>query len=99
MVEQQEIKKMYRTSKWDDKIEVIGVISETEKTVTIKNTYNGRLDRENKVGSYKIWHQTREDAVNHLLGRYKLEIESAHKVISDNQKLMDELIDREGLIK
>lgn len=86
---------MYKTYKWSNKIEEIDVIKYTDKTVTYLR--GRREDRENKVSSYHCWHETKEDAINHLKKQYLSEVSYAEERLLNSKKKLEELIKLYGI--
>jgi hypothetical protein len=78
---------MYKTEKWSNKILELEVLKSTDKTVTYMR--GERQDRELLVSSYHYWHNTKEDALNHLKQRYLSKIEYAEKEIAEAKKNLE----------
>jgi hypothetical protein len=79
------MKTMYRAAHWNGEIKEIEVLRTTEKTVTTKN------GRENRMGEYASWHDTKHDAVQHLLSLSKARINQAQKVIEQQNSIIEKL--------
>lgn len=59
----------YMTKKYNTEIERIAVLSETEKTITFFCPFFKKPRRAMKSSRYEMYHDTWEDAKDHLLGR------------------------------
>ncbi len=71
--------KKYKTSKWDETIEEVEIVKESESCIWVNTERFGkpRLDRHLKDSAYCIYHDTWEKAYNYLLGRSKDKILAA----------------------
>jgi len=83
---------MFKTGKYSNEIIEKEIIRTTEHQVVYLN-HHGKEDREAKIGSYHVWHETKNLAENYLLNRIDRNIRYAEEQIerlkNDRIKLIE----------
>lgn len=70
-------------------IEAIEIISETARYVTYYNFARQEIVKSPKKAKYHIWHDTFQEAKNHLIGWIGLELRTAEFQVRCKQEALD----------
>lgn len=83
--------KLYRTGWGNELIKEVEVEKQTEKSIWIKNRYNGKVTRCAKHSNYDNFWKTIEEAKQHLTEKYNRIIKSAEYKIEHAISNLEEL--------
>ena len=69
-----------------NEIKELLVIKETDKQIVYISDWSGREVRESKVSTYYSWHNTRDEAKEHLICEAKNRIETLNQQLRYNKE-------------
>ena len=82
--------KVYRTNTWSNQIEEKEVIETNDKSIFYLN-YKGKRTRDARVSNYTVWHDTKEQAIEHLKKQWNNEIDSLNTKLEKYKALLNEI--------
>ena len=82
----------YKTGDYREKIKKVEVEKETEHCVYVKNEYNGKFERCNKISNCYVFFKTFIEAKEYLENKKNNKIVYLEKQLSDHRKELSEII-------